>query len=111
MATLRGFRRRSNESSSTERGQVLVIVAIAFVAIIMLLALVFDGARGLVMRRDLQNSSDAAALAGANIIQSLSPRGCSATAGPPPGAPQAQVIAAVRASVAANVPGYDLNKV
>jgi hypothetical protein len=89
-----------------ERGQVLIIVAFAFVAIIMLLALVFDGARGLVMRRELQNTSDAAALAAANIIQSLSPRGCSATAGPPAGAPQAAVVAAAKASVAANMPGY-----
>jgi hypothetical protein len=106
MAILSRIRR-----SSDDRGQVLVIVAIAFVAIVMLLALVFDGARGLVMRRDLQNSSDAAALAGANIIQSISPRGCSATAGPPPGAAQAAVITAVRASVAANLPDYDLNNV
>jgi hypothetical protein len=102
MATLRGLRRSSND-----RGQVLVIVAFAFVGIIMLLALVFDGARGLVMRRDLQNSSDAAALAGANVIQSLTPRGCSATGGSTPGAAQAAVITAVKASVAANLPDYD----
>ena len=102
----RRFRRADDE-----RGQVLIIVAFAFVAIIMLLALVFDGARGLVMRRELQNTSDAAALAGANIIQTLSPRGCSATAGPPAGAPQAAVVAAAKASVAANMPNYPLNEV
>jgi len=90
---------------------VLVIFAFAFIAIIMMLALLFDGARGLVLRRELQSASDAAALAGANIVQGISPRGCSATAGPPPGAPQASVIAAVKASVAANLPTYDLDDV
>lgn len=92
---------------ASERGQVLVIFAVAFVAIIMMLALLFDGARGLVLRRELQSASDAAALAGANIVQGITPRGCSATAGPPPGAPQASVVAAVKASVAANLPDFD----
>ena len=77
----------------------------------MLLALVFDGARGLVMRRELQNSSDAAALAAANIVQSLSPRGCSATAGPPPGVQQAAIVAAAKASVAVNLPDYPQDEV
>ena len=89
------------------RGQVLVIFAFAFIAIIMMLALLFDGARGLVLRRELQSASDAAALAGANIVQGITPRGCSATAGPPPGAPQASVVTAVKASVAANLPDFD----
>ena len=93
------------------RGQVLVIAAFAFAVIVMLLALVFDGAQGLVTRRTLQNTSDAAALAGANILQAVNPRGCSASFGPPPGAPQASVVAAVKASVASNLPGYDLSKV
>jgi hypothetical protein len=98
------FRRTS--SSSSESGQVLVIFAFAFIAIIMMLALLFDGARGLVLRRQMQDASDAAALAGANVIQGLSPRQCSASAGPPPGAPVAAVTAAAKASVAANLPNY-----
>jgi hypothetical protein len=102
--------RRSTQRPD-ERGQVLIIVAFAFVAIIMLLALVFDGARGLVMRRELQNSSDAAALAAANIVQTMSPRGCSATGGPPPGAPQAAIVAAAKASVAINLPDYPQDEV
>ena len=80
-------------------------------AIVMLLALLFDGARGLVTRRELQNTSDAAALAAANIIQAQSPRGCSATAGPPPGAPQAGIVAAAKASVAINLPDYPQDEV
>lgn len=105
MATRR-FRRADDE-----RGQVLIIVAFAFVAIIMLLALVFDGARGLVMRRELQNTSDAAALAAANVVQSLSPRGCSATGGATPGTPQTAIVTAAKASVAANMPGYPQDEV
>lgn len=84
----------------------MVIFAFAFVVIIMMLALLFDGGRGLVLRRELKNASDAAAMAGANVIQSLSPTGCSLTANPP-GSPRAEVVAAVNASVAANLPGYD----
>jgi Putative Flp pilus-assembly TadE/G-like len=100
---LRGRRRPSTD----ERGQVLLIFAFAFAIIIMFLALLFDGAQGLVLKRQLQNASDAAAMAGANIVLAISPHGCSATPGPPPGAPQASVVAAVRASVAANLPNYD----
>jgi hypothetical protein len=92
--------------SSSQSGQVLIIFAFAFIAIIMMLALLFDGARGLVLRRQLQDASDAAALAGANVIQGLSPKQCSATAGPPPGAPVAAVTAAAKASVAANMPNF-----
>lgn len=97
--------------ANSERGQVLVIAAVAFVAIIMLLALLFDGARGLLLRRDMQNASDAAALAGANVVQAISPRGCSATGGVTPGAPQASVVDAVKASIAVNLPSYDLDNV
>lgn len=92
--------------TSSESGQVLIIFAFAFIAIIMTLALLFDGARGLVLRRQMQDASDAAALAGANLIQGLSPHACSATFGPPPGAPVASIVAAAKASVAANLPDY-----
>ena len=94
-------------SDPAPRGQILLVFAFAFVVICMLLALVFDTAQGLATRRRLQDASDAAALSGANILQAITPRGCSATSGPPPGAPQAAVIAAVRASIAANLPNYD----
>jgi hypothetical protein len=93
--------------SSSQSGQVLIIFAFAFVAIIMLLGLLFDGGRALVLRRELKNASDAAAMAAANILQGT-PQGCSAT---PPGLPRASVIAAAQASVAVNLPGYDPNKV
>ncbi|MEX0626960.1 MAG: pilus assembly protein TadG-related protein [Chloroflexota bacterium] len=94
-------RKHSNES-----GQVLIIFAFAFIGIIMMLALLFDGARALVLRRQMQDASDAAALAGANVIQGLSPKQCSASNGPPPGAPVAAVTTAAKASVAANLPNY-----
>lgn len=93
--------------AASERGQVLVIFAGAFVVIIMMLALLFDGGRGLLTRRELQNASDAAAMAAANIFQTFTPDGCSATAGPPVGAPRAEVVAAVQASVAVNLPNLD----
>jgi Putative Flp pilus-assembly TadE/G-like len=110
---LRFVRHRYGAPSSTSQpsGQVLLIFAVAFAVIIMMLALLFDGARGLVMRRQMQDASDAAALAGANVVQAISPHGCSATAGPPPGAAQAAVVAAAKASVATNLPSYNPNDV
>jgi hypothetical protein len=92
--------------SPSESGQVLIIFAFAFIAIIMMLALLFDGARALVLRRQMQDASDAAALAGANVIQGLSPKQCSLAWGPPVGTPVAAVTAAAKASVAANLPNY-----
>jgi len=103
LTRIRPLQRRA----TSERGQVLVIFAGAFVVIVMMLGLLFDGARGLVLRRQMQDASDAAAMAGANVVQGLPIRGCSATEGPPPGAPQAVVVAAALASVAANLPAYD----
>jgi hypothetical protein len=96
------FRRKD----SSESGQVLIIFAFAFIAIIMMLALLFDGARALVLRRQMQDASDSAALAAANVIQGLASKQCSATSGPPPGAPVAAITAAAKASVAANMPTY-----
>jgi hypothetical protein len=96
------FRRKH----SNESGQVLIIFAFAFIGMLMMLALLFDGARALVLRREMQNASDAAALAGANVIQGLTPRQCSLTGGPPPGVPVAAITAAAKASVAANLPDY-----
>jgi len=93
-------------TSSSQSGQVLIIFAFAFIGMLMMLALLFDGARALVLRRQMQDASDAAAVAGANVIQGLSPKQCSATAGPPPGAPNAAITAAAKASVAANMPDY-----
>jgi hypothetical protein len=86
------------------RGQVLVIVAVAFTVMLAFLALLFDGANGMSMRRDMQNAADAAALAGANVIQSGTPRGCAATPG---GAPRAVVANAIRSNLAANLPWFD----
>jgi hypothetical protein len=113
--TIKPFRRAAKPQES-ERGQVLVIFAAAFVVIIMMMALLFDGARGVVLRRQIQDASDAASLAAANVMQGttaqgVSQKGCSATAGPPPGAPQAWVIAAAKSSVAQNLPGFDPTKV
>jgi hypothetical protein len=91
--------------SSEPRGQVVVIVAVAFTAMLAFLAVLFDGANGMVMRREMQNAGDAAALAGANVIHTGTPRGCSATAGGT--TPRATVANAVRDSLADNLAWYD----
>lgn len=52
-----------------ERGQVLVIVAGAIVALIAMVGLVIDGGYAWGQQRDTQNGADAAAKAGAGVIQ------------------------------------------
>jgi Flp pilus assembly protein TadG len=53
-------------SRRRERGQVIVIFALALVAIIAMVGLVLDGGSAFAQRRDEQSASDLAALAGAN---------------------------------------------
>jgi hypothetical protein len=90
------------------RGQILPLFALSLVAILAMAALLFDGANTLVNRRQLQNAGDAAALAGANVIQTIgSVRTCSAVSGATPGAPRTDVAAAVLASIDANLPGFN----
>ena len=49
-----------------ERGQTLVIFALAFIGIVAMLGLVIDGGAAYAYRRDAQNAADMGALAGAN---------------------------------------------
>lgn len=95
-------------AESNSRGQVLPIFIIFLTAMLLIASLLVDGATALLMRRQYQSVADAAALAAANVIQS-NPKGCSLT--DPPGAPRAAVVDAARASVQANLPGYDLGGV
>jgi Flp pilus assembly protein TadG len=96
---------------ASEQGQVLVIVAAAFVVILGMLALLFDGANAMVARRHMQDAGDAAALAAANVLQIGSPRGCSATTSPSIGAPRTELVTAARSSVSSNLPGFDTSHV
>ena len=57
------FLRRSQSRARNERGQVLVIFALALVAIVAMTGLVLDGGSTFVQRRDQQNVADAAAMA------------------------------------------------
>ncbi|MFL5755051.1 MAG: pilus assembly protein TadG-related protein [Chloroflexota bacterium] len=95
---------RRRHGSDGEHGQILVLFVISLLAIFAMAALLFDGANALVTKRRLQDAGDAAALAAANILQSGTTKGCSATAGPPPGAARAEVIAAAQAAVANSLP-------
>jgi hypothetical protein len=87
-----------------ERGQVLVLFILGLVAMLAVGALLLDGANALVTRRRLQNAGDAAALAGANVLQAQgSAHVCSTVSSSPPGAARADIIAAVHASLAVNL--------
>jgi Flp pilus assembly protein TadG len=64
MPRLPGTSRRTDQD-----GQILVLFAAFVLALFAMAALLFSGAQTLVLRRQLQNAGDAAALAGANIMQ------------------------------------------
>jgi hypothetical protein len=89
-----------------EPGQILVLFVLALVAMFAMAALLFDGGQALALRRQLQDASDAAAIAASNVIQSGTPKGCSATPGPPPGSPRAAVVTAAQDAVHANLPNF-----
>ncbi len=55
----------------SEKGQSMVFVTIAIVALVGLLALVLDGGFAYAARRSAQNAADAGALAGANVLCGL----------------------------------------
>jgi len=51
-----------------ERGQIIVIFALALIAMIAMVGLILDGGAAFAHRRDEQTASDLAALAGANAF-------------------------------------------
>lgn len=55
---------RALTSGGQERGQVLVIVGVSFLALVAMVGLVIDGGHAWGQQRDTQNGTDAAALAG-----------------------------------------------
>jgi hypothetical protein len=95
-----------------EHGQMLVLFALALVVILTVSALLLDGAGTLVTRRRLQNVGDAAALAGANVLQATgSAHICSTVSSNPPGAPRQDIVNAVMASIATNWPAITAGQV
>jgi Flp pilus assembly protein TadG len=102
---MRGVRRQPSQDG--ERGQILVLFVLGLVVMLAVGALLLDGANALVTRRRLQNVGDAAALAGAHTLQATgSAHVCSTVSSSPPGAPRADIVAAVTASIAANWPSF-----
>jgi Flp pilus assembly protein TadG len=96
-----------DRAAREEQGQILVIFAIALLSMLIAAALLFDGAQALVLKRQLQNASDSAALAGANLLQA-STVGCSATSGST--TPRTTVRDAARAAIMTNL-GWSATKV
>lgn len=94
-----------------ERGQVLVLFALGLVVLLAMATLLFDAGNALVRKRQYQDAGDAAALAAANVIQSGTTRGCSATASPVPGSPRPELVTAAQQAVTAALPGFDTSKI
>ena len=94
------------------RGQILPLFCFSLVVLLAIGALLIDGAGTLVLRRKLQNAGDAAALAGANTLQvSGSAHVCSTVSSSPPGAARQDIIDAVIASLAVNMPSVTSSQV
>jgi hypothetical protein len=55
-------------TNHTQRGQALVLIALAMIAMLAMLALVLDGGNTFMNRRAMQNAADAGALAGARQL-------------------------------------------
>ncbi len=89
---------------SRSRGQIIPLFALALVAMLAMGALLFDGAHALQLHRRIQDAADAAALAGANVIQSGTIRTCSGSTTST--TPRTDVVTAITNSVTANLPGY-----
>src|SRR5262245_61534210 len=62
---------------TSEEGQSMVLIALAFVALLVMAGLVIDGGRDYTARRQSQNASDAAAFAGAEVLAARTGNGLS----------------------------------
>jgi hypothetical protein len=70
--------RSADRGRERERGQVLVLFALSLVVIMAVGALLYSGAHALVLRRQLQDSGDAAVLAAANKLPVVGSGVCTA---------------------------------
>lgn len=75
-----GKTERRGRRTHDERGQILVVFALALIAIIAMTGLVLDGGSTFVQRRDQQNVADAAAMAAAYGYAMTGDTGAAATA-------------------------------
>jgi hypothetical protein len=98
---------RAPRHRQREEGVVIVMFSLFLVMLLAFGALVYTGAQALVLRRQLQNAGDAAALAAANLL--IVQEGCSASG--EGGAPRPEIVTAAKSAVSQNFPGYDLTKV
>src|SRR6266581_1219174 len=100
-------RLRRRRETNREEGVIVVLFSMFLVVLLGFGALVYTGAQALVLRRQLQNAGDAAALAAANLL--IVKEGCSASGSG--GAPRSEIVSAAKTAVTSNFPGYDLTKV
>ena len=105
-------RRASTVPDARASGQILPLFCFSLVVLLAIGALLIDGAGTLVLRRKLQNAGDAAALAGANTLQAVgSQHVCSTASFSPPGAPRQDIVDAIMASLATNMPAISSSQV
>src|SRR5215213_6986149 len=95
--------RTTRHDRDGEQGQIVILFALSLVVLLAFGGLLYTGAQTLVLRRQLQNASDAAALAAANIL--VQQQGCSASGSG--GAARGTIVAAARAAVTANIASYN----
>src|SRR6185503_10634935 len=99
--------RRQHPERAGEEGVIVVLFSLFLIVLLAFGALVYTGAQALVLRRQLQNAGDSAALAAANLL--IVKGGCSAFG--EGGTPRLDLETAAKNDVSVNLPGYDLSKV
>ena len=92
----------STTDRAPERGQILVLFALAAIVLMLVAALAFDVGQALLERRDQQDAADAAALAGARYVLAASNgmTNCASVSGPAPAATSGSATAWAACNVA-----------
>jgi Flp pilus assembly protein TadG len=93
----------SRRRHDQEHGQVIVLFALAIVAMLAMGALLFNGAQTLVLRRQLQNAGDAAALSAGNVMTNSTATCTAARISPSAVDGSNDLYLAARSSVEANL--------
>lgn len=89
------FRASRSGRRDGQRGQMILLFALALSVVVLMVGLVIDGANGLVQRRASQNASDFGALAGARILAEF-------VSGDTTNGTDSNVVAAINRGIAAN---------
>jgi len=94
------------ERARPEDGQILILFVLMVIVLILFAGLLFTGAQSLVLRRQMQNAGDSAALAAANLMGTST--GCSQDGST---TPRTAISTAAVSAVTAIIPGFSSSRI